>query len=467
MARAIVLGMLCLLGACDFAGSGGSFHGGGGGPVAGGGGLGATPGGAKDINQARAVVAAGQVPTADRITVEGLISQHDIPISGAPCSALFCVRPEAARAPSLATGQDALWVTLGMASDLDPARWQRPPLDVIAVVDGSSSMSIDIAQVDAAVAAAIDHLGANDRFGEIVANDQITDRVAFGAIADVAATKSAVLGVGASGNSRLLDGIDRAYQLLSAAHTAGRNQRVLVFTCGYPVRDQLVALSQPYADRGIGLSLFGVLLSFDADLAQATAELRGGNFYFLGTLDEVQNVFNQDFDFVVTPLAYDLDLKLALAGDAKLTAAFGVPGQPSATSTELAVRTVFPSHDHGAIVLELGASDPTALGSVSLSYASAPDLTPGAGSAALGLHASAPAGQPAYDGPGVHTAVVLVIEAMQLQAACAAWWSNDQAYARVLADALVTYLQSEKVALGDPSLAMEVALAQQLRANMK
>src|SRR4029453_11169551 len=70
-----------------------------GGGGAGGGSLGITPGGAKDIGYARDAIKHGRVPEANTITVEGLLSEHDIPVEGGECKALLCARPALGGAP--------------------------------------------------------------------------------------------------------------------------------------------------------------------------------------------------------------------------------------------------------------------------------------------------------------------------------------------------------------------------------
>ena len=50
------------------------------------GGFGVTPGGAQDMGHARALIEAGQIPSSADYTVEGLFSEHDLPLDGAPCA---------------------------------------------------------------------------------------------------------------------------------------------------------------------------------------------------------------------------------------------------------------------------------------------------------------------------------------------------------------------------------------------
>jgi hypothetical protein len=473
--RKLLLGFVLACGACG-ADHGDSFSGGGEGVVGGGGGgFGATPGGEKDIDQARAIINAGGVPSADQITVEGMLSQHDLPGSGAPCDALFCAQPALAWAPSLETGANALWLSLGMASNVDPAHPARPPLDLVAVVDDSPSMAIDIAQVDATLAGAIDHLRPGDRFAEVRTGSGVY--LPLAEVSDPATVKAQINAVGANGGGSLISGLMTGDELAAPAAAERRMGRVLLFTCGYPDASgggAFATVAKNYADRGVGLSLFGVLLGFDSELAHVLAPIRGANYYFLTDLVKVSTVLD-DFDAITTPLAYDLDVALSFASGVAPARSYGIPGDATgAPATSLHVNTIFPSRGHGAIVLRLDAGaapPPAAAGSVALTYVSANDGATYGQTAPLSFAAAAPSGGTApppatatYDGPGVHEAVLLVNLAVELKAACADVAAGQKTAAIARLDALITYATPEVTTI--PDAANELALAQKLRSNI-
>ncbi|MCA9636579.1 MAG: hypothetical protein KC420_11185, partial [Myxococcales bacterium] len=58
--------------------------------------MGATPGGAQDIEFFRSRVNAGEIPHPNVFTPEGLFSEHDLPLrQGGPCAQLLCTAGEA------------------------------------------------------------------------------------------------------------------------------------------------------------------------------------------------------------------------------------------------------------------------------------------------------------------------------------------------------------------------------------
>ncbi|MCK5797635.1 MAG: VWA domain-containing protein, partial [Deltaproteobacteria bacterium] len=122
---------------------------GGGGNIGGGGNLGATTGGAQDFRQVRQSIESGQVPAADAFLVEGLLSEHDLPLAGDACHDLLCLQFGAGiaktrfgadpKTPGAAAGRTVL-VQVGMSSGLSAETFHRAPLNLALVVDVSGSM---------------------------------------------------------------------------------------------------------------------------------------------------------------------------------------------------------------------------------------------------------------------------------------------------------------------------------------
>ena len=100
----------CGLSSADYFGS----------PAGGVGEFGATAGGVKDLALARELVKVGQVPPAEALMVEGAFSEHDLPLTGAPCAKQLCLRGALGIAPG-AANEPAGFVQVAMSSALDPA----------------------------------------------------------------------------------------------------------------------------------------------------------------------------------------------------------------------------------------------------------------------------------------------------------------------------------------------------------
>ena len=256
----------------------------------------------------------------------------------------------------------------------------------------------------------------------------------------------------------------------------------MVFSCGYPSEDagldaSFTDLLAAAAADDVGTSFFGVLLGYDPNLGTQLGDAHGGAYYYLQDLNAVAQVFDEDFDVMVTPLAYDLNVAVEVSAGYQLDRVYGVPGDAQgAPKSTLTVATAFLSHRHGALVARLS-RDPAAIDAVAgapvatvrLSYTAAPALgfADGSESAVVATDATASSADPTYyGGPGVRKAVALVNEAESMSAACAAFASGDHDHARALLLTLADYLRAEAVALATTDLDGEVALVEKLLANM-
>lgn len=441
----------------------------------GGGDLGADTGGVQDIGYARQVIDGGGVPQEQDIPIEGLLSEHDLPTEGEPCEDLFCLRPNVGVGPSLATDEQAVWVKMGMSSGLAQP-FVRPPLDLVVLIDKSDSMSIDIVQVDAAVATLVGKMTDRDRLAILAFDDDITEVHAFGAVENAAALQDAVRGIAAGGGWGIDAAVERAYGILAeAGDDPTRMSRVALFTCGYPGvnlegRDPFSQQVLRGAERHIAMSVFGVLLGWDANVADLMGRARGGAFHYMEDLSAVERVFDEEFDYLMTPLAYDLRISLDLADGVQLDHVYGVPADPTGEPRyEVDVATVFVSTRHGAATF-LRIRPPEGegpLGSMSFTYD--PETAhglPAPVAATTELTVPGTDGGDQWQGTGVRKGVFLINQAERMGDACAAFHSGDAPESRRILDELLVYLRAEQAALEADDLDAEIALVERLRANV-
>jgi Ca-activated chloride channel homolog len=439
--------------------------------------FGATPGGAQDIGVARKSIADGQVPPADSLTVEGLVSEHDIPAEGPKCETLMCARPATAWAPSFETGKNERWIQIGMTSGIDT--FVRPALDAVIVIDKSASMSIDMPQTNEAVARIVDKLRDDDRVAILTFDDAVKVMKPLGSVGDRAALRAQVKGIEAGGGANMLGGLTSAFEVArSAGENGQRLKRVMLFSCGYPDTatrgpTQFVDLVEKGAGDRIGFSFYGILLGFDHNLANAMSQARGGSYSYAASIDKVEQLFDTDFDFMVTPIAYDLSFSLNLAPELQPARLYGIPGDAAgAPKTSFEVKTAFISRRRGAIIARVEQkpdAQPTATtGSVRLAYEPEKAVRdePNADITTPITAGDVNAQTPSFSGTGVRKAVFLVNEIEGMKKACTEWHAGKHAEARARVDALLTMLEPEAAAMADAALAPEIDLVKKLRANM-
>ncbi len=445
--------------------------------TAGSGGAGARTGGASDLGLARAKLDAGIVPSPEDLPTEGLYAEHDLPIDGPACTEVFCVRAAGAVAAStfpLDAGLDAdgglpspgtaSWVQLGLSSNVDLSTFHRRPLNAALVVDTSCSMAGEkIDSVKTAAAKLVDQLGPDDLL--TVVRFDSTSHVVIGpqAVTDKDAFKKKIAELVPGSSTCIVCGLTDGYDAVKQHLDSSRDGRVFLLTdeqpnVGTTSPTAFMTLLTDNSKAGIGLSLFGVGLDFGQEAATKITSARGANYAFLETPEKIAHVFDTDFDLLVTPVAYDLDLKLTPSEGLHLDALYGVPGA-TLEAVESKVATVFLSRTRSAIVARLTAAAPgAALAHASLSY-----VDVGGQSHTAALDAVAPqSAPPAFEGHGVQKAVALTRFIVGAQHACARYQAGDLEVARLVSAQVAATLADDAHALGDPDLAGDVAFAQQL-----
>jgi Ca-activated chloride channel family protein len=462
------------LGACgagdSFSSEGGDFGTGG----ASGGGI--DPGGAQDIGAAREIINSGGVPDGKLITVEGLLSEHDVPTIGAPCDSLICLRPATGVAPSLETGKLSRWVHVGMTTALDPATFQRPPVDLVVAIDKSSSMTIDMAETTEAVARLVGHMRSDDRIAILAFDGSVHVMHELGTVTNVSGLQAQIRALQASGSWDIGMALEAAYGRLSEP-SEGRIRHVVVMSCGYPsisptADDPTSMLIRDRGTAGVGITFVGVLLGWDPNLAALLGKTNGANYYYLGDLNRVEEVFDQDADLIIAPIAYDLSFGITLPQGWKLARMYGIPGNADGTPADgYTIATGFLSRRRGSIVARLDwtgtGSAPATMGTLALSYRPEPAL---GWSAPENQSVDATSGTPDadgtyYAGPGVRKATMLVNMAVQMIDGCNTYKSNA-AEGRAIITELYDYLVAEQAKVADADMDGEVALVNKLLSNM-
>ncbi len=429
--------------------------------------------GMREYNQgsARDVIERGGVPSADSITVEVFLAGHDLPASGPPCDALMCARPALAVAPNLATGHTEYWVHVGMASGLATREFERPPLDMVVLIDKSATMSVAMDQTNSAVVGLIDQLRPDDRLAVLAFDHQVHELQPLTDVNDTSQLSAQVRALRAGGGWDLHTATARAYEMLVAGRKPNRMSRVVLLSGSDPTidsehRDRLSQLVLDHARQGIGLSFFGVLLGHDSRVAELLDYALGGAYANVPELARVAHIFDGDIDGMFTPVAYDLSLSFAGAGQFELAAIYGPNGSLDAATTFLGSR-------HGTFVANLlpppAAVASRNVGKVGLSYVPEPSLG-WSDVVSQQLDISIPddmAGRQYFESDGVRKAVAIVNLAQQLKTSCAAFHTGDRVRARDLLLDLRGYVAAEADALDDPAVSAELALLDKLMNNMK
>lgn len=338
--------------------------------------LGMATGGAKDIDNFRENISEGYLPGEDALTTEGLFYDYyfDTGDDRDGSDSLFYPSYSTAISNHPLTDQTEHYLTVGLNSTISVEEFERRQLNLVAVLDVSGSMgsqfdqyyydesghrrSVDsrssetkMAAATASLAALTTHLEADDRFGVVLYNSQehVAKPLSLVGETDMDAIRGHIRDVTASGGTNMSAGLETAIELLGEYEDVDSTQvenRIVFLTdmmpnTGATGRNTITATVEEAAARGIHTTFVGMGLDENPDLAESLSKIRGANHYFVHSATEFKQRLDDEFEYMVTPLVFDLQLELD--GDVDIDAIYGSPNADRSAGKLMSVATLFPS----------------------------------------------------------------------------------------------------------------------------
>jgi Ca-activated chloride channel family protein len=307
-----------------------SMGGGSGGPgSAGPGAVGVTPGGSQDFGLFRKILEQGLIPGPETLEDVGFFAEHKLDYPTPDCGQDLCMHGLLGAMGNMINGANCTLIQLGMNSPIDPETFDRPPMHLVIAVDTSGSMQGQpIQYLRAGLVEMIDQLEPSDTVSLVKYSGE-----AIVLLDNVSATETTELQVAfeslaAAGSTNLYDGLFTAYQL-AATHFDPTHQNRVVFlsdgvaTAGLDNPAKLRSLAEGYAKEGIALTTIGVGTEFDIEVMRGLGEVGAGNFYFLEDPAAVLEVFSDEVQTFLWPLALDARIAVSVASAYELRAAYG------------------------------------------------------------------------------------------------------------------------------------------------
>ncbi len=277
-------------------------------------------GGAQDIGQFRSIVESGGIPGENTLDANGFFNEHQVDLPPSECQETLCLRSMLSVGENWVTGEYQATVQLSMTTPVDPAGFERKPLDLVVVVDTSGSMNEDdrIGFVKQGLHLLVDQIEEGDRLALVSYNSVVDVHSELGEPLDREALHTEISTMFAAGGTNFHDGLQRGFELAAAAMTPERQARVIMLSDGLPTvgvigGGAIIAMANEHIGTGIGLTTIGVGQDFNVDLMRSLAERGAGNFYFLEDPSAVDEVFTEELDYFVTPLALGVSLGLTTA----------------------------------------------------------------------------------------------------------------------------------------------------------
>jgi Ca-activated chloride channel family protein len=355
--------------------------------------IGLAAGGAKDINNFRENIKNNYLPLPTDVTYEGLFYDYyfDTGQTG-ECNKLFCPSYSYAVTRDPFSGEEEYYLAVGLNSGMKESDFQRKKLNLVIVLDISGSMGspfnryyydrfgkpVEISGEDAgkkkieiatqAVVALLSHLNDDDRFGMVLFNNgaYLAKPMNLVGETDMKAIKDHVLEISAAGGTNLDAGMSLAsglYRELTGVDPSEYENRIIFLTDAMPnlgdtSEQGLLGMTKKNADNGVYATFIGIGVDFNTELVEYITKIRGANYYSVHSAAQFGQRMDDEFEYMVTPLVFNLRLTLEADGW-DIEKVYGSPEASEATGELMKVNTLFPSKQEagetrgGLILLKL------------------------------------------------------------------------------------------------------------------
>ncbi len=286
--------------------------------------------GAQDFGRFRGIIESGELPSPDTLDVVGFFNEHKIELPPPTCEGPVCLHGALGVQGNMINGSNCTVVLAGLNTALDPADYERPPLNLAVVVDVSGSMQ--------GVAIESVRLGLEDFAGELDPKDNVT-LITYSNQASVLFESGpedlnrvgfvdAVRTIRAGGGTNIYAGLREGLESVLAAKDATRQNRVILLSDGLATEGitddaRIINLGKTYSEQGIGITTIGVGKDFDIHLMRSLSNTGAGNFYFLEDPGAVREVFIEEASSFAVPLANDVRIGLDVSGPYAVRGAYG------------------------------------------------------------------------------------------------------------------------------------------------
>eukprot|EP01084_Bolivina_argentea_P264973 449018_1 len=357
--------------------------------------IGFAVGGARDVNNFRECIANDTMPNASSITFNGLLYEYyfDTKTRAPGNDTIEEVKDDGSMLfyPSYcyAEANNECFMSVGLNSNIKAKDFKRKLLNLCIVLDKSGSMSdcfenerhnyyaqfndgntssrpggvkTKMQVANECIVDLLRHLRPKDRFGLIVFDTKsaVYQSMQYMEEMDLDALKAMILRVHASGGTNFECGYKSAIDLYlngsGIQNDEEYDNRIIFLTDAHPNHgatnpNSLMGLVDQYSNNAhnyVYTTFVGVGLDFNAKLMEQITATRGCNYYSVQSTADFKRVMNEDFEFMVTPLVFNVLLTLKSEGNTCcIEKVYGASpqkeGEMISTGEITSINTLFPS----------------------------------------------------------------------------------------------------------------------------
>ncbi len=276
----------------------------------------------------------GEIPQSHQIAVEDFVNYHRHDIG----------RPRAGEAvgmdvrwakEAVAAGGEAI-LQVGLSTGLESDRQNLRPLNLGIVIDKSGSMADDnkLVRVKEALMTLVKKLRSSDVLSIVVFDSEASVLLPAERVTDKESVENVIREIEPGSATNLSGGLVLGYEEVLKNYRRNATNRVMLLTDGIANRGitdpgEIAEQSGGYNDRGIDLSTIGVGRDVNQDFLRRLAKSGRGLFHFVADSEDIQKVFDSEFQSLVSPVAEEPNLEVSLDPSLRLEKVYGYSPQIS------------------------------------------------------------------------------------------------------------------------------------------
>jgi Ca-activated chloride channel family protein len=259
-----------------------------------------------------------------------------------------------------------------------PNRTDRTPVNVAFVIDRSGSMQGPrIAQAREAAIMAINRLDQNDIASVVIFDDKIDVLVPARTVTDPTEFTGPIRQVAARGSTAIFAGVTEGANEVRKHKDPRRLNRVVLLSDGLAnvgprLPAEFARLGRDLLAEGISVSTIGLGHDYNEDLMQQLARASDGNHAFASAPTDLVQIFNKEFDDVLTSCAQTVSIDVDLKPGVRVVRALSRDGKIEDGKAQFQLNQVYAATEH-YVLLELefdgkAAGDAQDFGRVHVAY---------------------------------------------------------------------------------------------------
>lgn len=343
--------------------------------------IGFSTGGAKGIENFRENIKNNYLPLPTDLTYEGLFYEYYFDTANKSCDELFCPAYSLAASRNPFTNEIEYFMTVGLNSGIKASDFQRKKLNLVIVMDISGSMdsafdsyyydqnytcptcppNVDcypcitdnktkMQVANESVVALTKKLNTDDRFGVVLFDNSAYLAKPLNLVGEtnMDSIREEILEITPQGGTNMEAGLEKAQSLFEEIEINNEYENRIIFltdampNLGDTSSDGLNSIAKDYSEKGIFTTFIGVGVDFNTELIEELTKIKGANYYSVHSSEEFMKKMDQEFEYMVTPLVFDLKLNFE-SSDFEIEEVYGSPEADKATGELMYINTLFPS----------------------------------------------------------------------------------------------------------------------------